>query len=109
MARLTKIEKFYIEGNPDKTPELLAQELKKPAVLIEKYCKELRKKKEVSPPITEDGIPIPKAGDLFVRNARYGVTVMTKQAAELSDEHRKQNARTKKTSDFIRPAKRENS
>lgn len=103
--KLTSIEAFYIEHNPDKTPEQLALEIKKPADLIRKHLKKIKPKE--TPQVTEDGIPIPKAGDFFVRNKRYGVTVMTKQAAEISDEHRRSNAIKQNQSGFIRPAKRE--
>ena len=41
--KLTSIEAFYIEHNPDKSPEQLALEIKKPADLIRKHLKKIKR------------------------------------------------------------------
>jgi len=89
---LSKVDKFYIDNNPDLTAEELASDLDRS---VNAVCKHLlrnglqskAKSKHVSAIKKDDTTTV--VGDLLVSKTasqRKGVTVMTPAASELSDE-----------------------
>lgn len=85
---LSKIEKFYIEQNPDsKTPEDLAIELDRSVKQVRKHLVEFGKKVPL-PATTAVRKPI---DDLMIKKERNGqivATVMSQAASEYSDSQR---------------------
>lgn len=82
--RMTKLQKFYIDGNLDKEPKSLAIELGIPEDVIDRYMKksirEAKSKEEEVKPITDD--------QLMGKNEEYGAVVMTEAAAHKGDASR---------------------
>jgi len=78
--RLTKIEKFFIEGNSDLSSKAIADEMR--AAIgeedVQKYRDSLGEKFEQ-----------PTAGSTMARDPEKGVAIMTQTAAEISDEAEK--------------------
>ena len=78
--RLTKIEKFYIEGNSELSSRDVADEMR-PAISeedVQKYRDSLT-----------EGSEQPTAGSTMARDPKKGVAIMTQTAAEISDEAKK--------------------
>lgn len=84
--RMTKLEKFFIDGNLDREPKSLAIELGIPEDVIDRYMKKairerkLEKEKEQAKPMTDD--------QLMGKNEEYGSVVMTEAAAHKGDASR---------------------
>jgi hypothetical protein len=88
---LTKVEKFYLENNPDLSSKQLAQDIGRTAKAIEKHLGSLKKDDEYitqSKNETSDDV----AGDLMSRNEKYGVTVMNEQASAAGELSKKPKA-----------------
>ena len=78
--RLTKIEKFYIEGNSELSSQDVADEMR-PAISgedVQKHRDSLAERPEQ-----------PTAGSTMARDPKKGVAIMTQTAAEISDEAKK--------------------
>lgn len=79
--------------------------------LIEKQIELFKSKnhqKQITSPAkieASESASMAKAGDLMIRNKRYGVTVMTRQSAEISDENRKNAKKTNENRVYIHKAK----
>lgn len=82
-GRLTKVEKFYIENNADKSAEDIAKDLNRSKSIVTKYIDESHDTGHI------DSIKDPDSnntvGDLMGHKEGRGVTVMTPAASELSD------------------------
>jgi hypothetical protein len=83
---MSSVEKFYIDGHINDSPESLAKELDRTVNFVEKYIKSIINSR---PTITEtkstEKSSINK--DQFAR--RKGTVVMTEAASEISDDVRK--------------------
>ena len=80
--RLTKIERFFIEGNDELSSQAIAEEMR-PAISeedVQKHRDFLSEKPDQ-----------PTAGSTMARDPEKGVAIMTQTAAELSDEAQKSN------------------
>jgi len=77
-GKITKVEKFYIENNSDKTAEDLAKDLNRSVSFVKKHV------------TAEDAVQdeISNVGELMGHNEGGGVTVMTPAASEAADETR---------------------
>lgn len=95
-GKVTKVEQFYIESNPEnKTIHELASELDRSPKIIAKYYTE---KKAVEPESSTEAAPAPPISNpeapmfkLMGRHERQGkhvATVMTRAASELADSTR---------------------
>ena len=78
--RLTKVEKFFIEGNSDLSSQAVADEMR--AAIsgedVQKHRDSLGKESDQ-----------PTAGSTMARDPKKGVAIMTQTAAEISDEAKK--------------------
>tara|TARA_R110000824_G_scaffold91724_1_gene222995 strand:- start:155 stop:454 length:300 start_codon:yes stop_codon:yes gene_type:complete len=78
--RLTKVEKFFIEGNSDLSSQAVADEMR--AAIsgedVQKHRDSLGKESDQ-----------PTAGSTMARDPEKGVAIMTQTAAEISDEAKK--------------------
>ena len=85
---MSTAEKFYIESHMDTELEQLAQDLKLPESVVDRYRKKVisEQKKEEEP---EEETPSARADDFMIKNKDYGVVAMTQTAAERADESRK--------------------
>ena len=85
-GRLTKVEKFYIENNTDKSAEDIAKDLNRSKSTVTKHLGDSRDTGHV------DSVKDPDlnhtVGDLMGHKEDRGVTVMTPAASELADETR---------------------
>lgn len=111
-TRLTKVEKFYIENNMETmSVEDLSKDIRCGKTLVQKQIDLLKSKnhqKQITMPAKAEDIvssSMPKAGDFMIRNKRYGVTVMTRQSAEISDENRKNVKKTNTSREYIHKTK----
>ena len=81
---LSKIEKFYIDKNPGKSPEELAEDLGRSVTAVSKHCQ--TRSEHVTSTKKEGEHSV---GDLMgnetAEQKRRGVTIMTPAASELSD------------------------
>lgn len=94
---LSDKEKKYIEKHKEKDIEWLLKKVNKSPNVVTKYHHEINNPVIVIPYVKEKVTEIKnknnvtqeiKAGDLFARNERWGVTIMTEAAAMRSDETR---------------------
>jgi len=76
---LSKIEKFYIENNRDKTVSELAKDLGRHQKTITKHIDSIEVKKEHIAKSKDEENQI--AGELMARNEKYGVAIMTQEAS----------------------------
>lgn len=108
MAKLTKIEIFYIKNNPDNMTAIeLSQSLKKPVEPIQKVLDEVAREKEEQAQAEKDK----KKGDTYFRqvmgtkthkkNGKKIAVVMTPTASELADSTRQKG--TAKQDHIFRP------
>lgn len=83
-GRLNKVEKFYIENNPDKSVEDLAKDLNRSEAVINKCVNEKSGSGHL------DSVQDEKStvGELMGHKEDRGVTIMTPAASELADETR---------------------
>lgn len=96
---LSKIEKFYIEKNADLPINQIAEDLDRHVGTVRKHLlarKTVEKKATVEKSTeietkveddkqtveTKQGITV---GDVMIRNKKYGVSIMTQAASEISD------------------------
>lgn len=90
-GRLTKAEKYYIEGNTNLPVEDIAKDLDRSVPVIEKHLAQLDLPKEEPAPAKPEKKEDPKILQLMGRKERAGqhvATVMTPAASELADETR---------------------
>lgn len=96
-GKLTTIEKYAIQHlkNENKTIEEICDAVDRPMHVVQKYIEgELEQIQEnIAKAQTQQVVSPIKAKDLFLRssksgNKEHGVTIMTQQASELSDETR---------------------
>lgn len=98
-GRLTSVEKYAIQHlrNEQKTIEEICDEIGRPIHVVKKYVDgELAKIQETVAKVqaqqaTSPVSPLPKTKDLFIRstksgNKESGVTIMSEQASQRSDE-----------------------
>lgn len=93
-GRLSKKEQEYISKNQDYiTPETIAEKMNRSVGVVSRYIEKLRldkPAKEVEPQPATVEKPF-KAGTLFARNKKQGVTVMTEAASIKGDNARDVN------------------
>lgn len=95
MARLTKVEKFYIEQNLSQPLEdVVAFVGKSKRDIVTNYYNKLKPVETVE--VTEVA-ENPNVLDLMGRNKKYGVVIMTETASEVGDK----KPTTKKTPDYV--------
>ena len=75
---LSKVEKFYIENNKDKTVSELAKDLGRNQKTITKHIDSIEVTKEHIAKSKSEG---PTSGELMARNEKYGVAIMTQDAS----------------------------
>ena len=83
-GRLNKVEKFYIENNPDKSVEDLAKDLNRSEAVINK-CVNKNRDSGLLDTVQDEKSTV---GELRGHKEDRGVTIMTPAASELSDETR---------------------
>jgi len=81
---LTKVEKFYIDNNPGKSPEELAEDLGRSVTAVSKHSK-TRSKHVTSTKKEGESFVGALMGRETAEQKRSGVTIMTPAASELSD------------------------
>ena len=81
-GKLNKVEKFYIENNPDRTASDIAADLNRTVNCVKKYLSEELGRD------TESEEKISPVGDLMARREDRGVTIMTPNASQMADETR---------------------
>tara|TARA_B100000029_G_scaffold480239_1_gene528065 strand:- start:1175 stop:1504 length:330 start_codon:yes stop_codon:yes gene_type:complete len=81
---LTKVEKFYIDNNKNKKIEELAEDLSRTKKTIKKYLDTIVDSSEASH-IAKAKSDSPTAGDMMLKNERYGVSIMTQEASMNGD------------------------
>lgn len=82
-GRLTKVEKFYIENNSDKSVGDLAKDLNRSETVINKHINE-----KDSGHLDSAQDQKSTVGELMGHKEDRGVTIMTPAASELADETR---------------------
>ena len=82
-GRLTKVEKFYIENNTDKSVKDLSKDLNRSESIVTKHLGEGRDTGHLDNVKDPDSNNI--VGDLMGHKEDRGVTVMTPAASELAD------------------------
>jgi len=102
---LSKVEKFYIEGNRSLPAEDIATELDRTTNAVQKYLDTLPAETEGQPPAPNAG---KKSETRFLqnmgrheRNGQKVATVMTKNASEEADRTRPQRVANKKLQEAI--------
>ena len=76
---LSKVEKFYIENNKNKTASELTKDLGRNQKTITKHIDSIEVTKEhIAKSKSGDA---PTAGELMARNEKYGVSIMTQEAS----------------------------
>jgi CBS domain-containing protein len=103
-GKLSRVEKFFIEGNTNLPVEDVAAELNRSVAIVQKYVDEIMvaEPTQVTQEATVDEPAVP--GMLTVkdtigtkmRNGKPVATVMTPAASEIADEHRQQTGLNKK-------------
>ena len=83
-GKLTKVEKFYIDNNTDKTVEEIAKDLNRTENAVNKYISESTDTGHVDTARDEKST----VGELMGHKEDRGVTIMTPAASELADETR---------------------
>ena len=89
-GKLTKVEKFYIENNTDKTAEEIAKDLNRTKSSVDKHIKTLDRSSHTSEAKSD-----PDVSGLMGHKEGRGVTIMTRAASERGDETR--SSRTSKS------------
>ena len=84
-GRLTKVERFYIEHNPDLDSSDLARDLNRTKSFVEKYRTKNPVKKKEHITTTNHYPKADTVKQLFARQEKQGVTVMTPEASEATD------------------------
>jgi|TARA_B100000519_G_scaffold202941_1_gene223129 predicted transcriptional regulator len=82
-GKLTKVEKFYIDNNSDKTVEEIASDLNRTANAVKKHIEKTTGHVDSAQNEKAD------ISDLFGHKEGRGVTVMTQAASEVADDSRK--------------------
>jgi IS30 family transposase len=82
-GRLTKVEKFYIENNTDKSAEDIAKDLNRSESIVTKHLNSSRDTGHIDSVKDKDSDTT--IGDLMGHKESRGVTVMTPAASELAD------------------------
>jgi hypothetical protein len=98
-GRLSKKEQEYISKNQDYiTPETIAEKMNRSVGVVSRYIEKLRLDKPAKETVAKEVEPQPatvektfKAGTLFARNKKQGVTVMTEAASIKGDNARDVN------------------
>jgi len=100
---LSKIEKFFIEGNVDLPVEEIATELDRTVNAVQKHLDSIDiSPKPVEPvPVKEDDTHMMKVMGRHQRAGKPVAAVMTKAASELSDAQRPRMVMNKKMQDAI--------
>jgi len=83
-GKFTKVEKFYIENNTDKSVEEIAKDLNRTKASVSKHVKTSPSNTHVSEVKSKDS----DITNLMGHKEGRGVTVMTPAASELSDDTR---------------------
>ena len=89
-GKLTKVEKFYIENNTDKTAEEIAKDLNRAKQSVDKHIKNLDRSSHTSEAKSD-----PDVSGLMGHKQGSGVTIMTPAASERGDATR--SSRTSKS------------
>ena len=76
-GKLTKVEKFYIENNTDKTAEEIAKDLNRAKSSVDKHIKTLDRSSHTSEAKSD-----PDESGLMGHKEGRGVTIMTPAASE---------------------------
>jgi hypothetical protein len=104
--RMSKLQKFFIEHNMDIEPNKLAIELGIPADVIERYIKKVAR--EIKKADEEEAQGKPRTTDQFmIKNKRYGVTVMTKEASQIGDANKGAGLKSKYYTNVIQKIREE--
>ena len=90
-GKLTKVEKFYIENNTDKTAEDIAKDLNRTKSSVDKHIKTLDRISHTSEAKSDPSV----VSSLMGHKEGRGVTIMTPAASERGDETR--SSRTSKS------------
>lgn len=83
-GKFTKVEKFYIENNADKSIEEIAKDLNRTKASVSKHVKTPLTNTHLSEAKPKDS----DVGNLMGHKEGRGVTIMTPAASELSDDTR---------------------
>lgn len=89
-GKLTKVEKFYIENNTDKTAEEIAKDLNRTKSSVDKHIKTLDRSSHTSEAKSDADV-----SGLMGHKEGRGVTIMTPAASERGDATR--SSRTSKS------------
>ena len=82
---LSKVEKFYIEQNcSSQSTKEIAKDISRSVKAVEKHLAST--KKEASSHIAKAKSEEPNAGDLMIRNEKYGVSIMSQEASMSGDD-----------------------
>tara|TARA_R110002020_G_scaffold271671_5_gene486868 strand:- start:995 stop:1321 length:327 start_codon:yes stop_codon:yes gene_type:complete len=81
-GKITKVEKFYIENNPDLDASDLAKDLNRSVAFVKKHVK------KVDTGHVDTTQEERTANELFGHKEDRGVTIMTPAASEVADETR---------------------
>lgn len=84
-GKLTKVEMFYIENNPDKVAKEIARDLNRSENIVKKHLDIKKDTAHVTESKSEKKTP---AGELMARKEDRGVVVMTQAASQVADETR---------------------
>jgi hypothetical protein len=103
---LSKVEKFYIEGNRDLEVEAIASELDRSVNVVQKHLDTLPKAKAKPTKATKKAkatkdTQFQQAMGRHERAGQKVATVMTRSASELADESRPQRIANKKIQEAI--------
>ena len=101
-GKLTKVEKFYIENNSDKSISELAKELNRSETSVKKYSESVKDDSHVTDAKSSDS----QISSLMGHKEGRGVTVMTPAASELSDDTRGSRVANKKNQTGIHVIKK---
>jgi hypothetical protein len=89
---LSKEQKAYIASNyKKKSIASFVKKYDKSEAVITKYVEELKNPTPAPIPVAPEEKPVSKTRDttdLFARNKKYGVTIMTENASMVSDENK---------------------
>tara|TARA_Y100000034_G_C6809771_1_gene363839 strand:- start:654 stop:983 length:330 start_codon:yes stop_codon:yes gene_type:complete len=88
---LTKVEKFYIDNNKNKKVEELAEDLSRTEKAIKKYL-DATAQPDDNNHIAKAKSDSPTAGDMMIKNERYGVSIMTQEASMNGDESKSKSS-----------------
>ena len=103
-GRLTKVEKFYIENNPHMESSAIAKDLGRTKASVEKYRTNNPVEKKGHITTTNHYPKADTVKQLFARKEESGVTVMTPEASEATDNIRRKEL-SKRNKDSIHKIK----